>query len=334
VRRLLVAGSCSVHLRNFLELVRGLFDQVLWLTHKGCDIDIEGVRRVELDFRLGAPGTIRRIKKIIKDFGPTHIYAHQANSYALFTFLAAGGCDARRYLNVWGSDILVSPKKSLLMRAIARYSLKKADLVTGDSEYLLKEARRLMPGIKTALVGFGVEDPACDGKKERLIYSNRLHKPLYNIDTIIRSFAKFLRKEPGWRLVVAGDGPQKAELENLCRELGVAESVEFVGFVDPQTNRRYYCKASIYVSVPQSDSVSMSLVEAILADCKVVVSDIPANREIVDEGAGVFIEPGGFIDFGRCAQIEADECGKMRKRVWQRYSKDACKVRFGELFDA
>jgi len=281
--KIVIVGSCSIHLVNFYNLVKDIADDILILTDKDCNKTFGDVKVIQLDFTLKNFFTIYKIKKIIKDFKPTHIHIHQANSYAFFSFLAIKNMGIKKILNVWGSDILVNPKKNFFLKQIVKFCLKKADVIVGDSYYLLEEVKKIYPLSKVEFFNFGIEYNELNNKKQNIIYSNRLHKKNYNIDKIIISFAKFVKNNPQWELIIAGDGEEKLNLINLAKKLNIINKVKFVGFVDKKTNDYYYSISKIYVSIPDSDSISLSLVEAILHKCIPFVSNIPANKEIVKD---------------------------------------------------
>ena len=334
MKRLLVVGSCSIHLYNFIHLVKEYFDEILFLTHEECNMHLSDIEIIKIDFRLSSFLTPLKILNILKKFEPTHIHVHQANSYAFFTFLASRKILAKKILNVWGSDILISPKKNFLLRKLVEYSLRNADYVIGDSFTLLKEAKKIYPNIKTENINFGIEIPKCKVKKENIIYSNRLHKKLYNIDKVIISFYKFVQNNHNWKLIIAGEGEETENLKNLVKSLGINNKVHFIGFVDKETNHYYYCKSKIYVSVPSSDSVSLSLIEALLSGCIVFVTDIQANREVVTENLGFFERDLNNINFLKYQELENRRDIQELEKLKRVYSKDYNKERLIRLYES
>ena len=56
----------------------------------------------------------------------------------------------------------------------------------------------------------------------------------------------------------------------------------FIGWVDPTINSKMYAKSKIWVSIPESDATSISLLEAMSLGCVSVVIDLPANREWIE----------------------------------------------------
>ncbi len=334
-KRLLIIGSNSVHIDNFISLIKDYFDDILLLT------DIEPkepkVNYQIVDLRIKKHGykNYKNLQNIIDKFQPTTVHMHQANIKAFLTLLALKNYKVQTILTAWGSDILVNPKKSILLKWIVKYILNQVDIVTADSDIVLFEANKLAnKKLNTHNINFGIEIPSCTMKKENIIYSNRLHTKLYNIDKIILSFYFFIKQNPSWKLVIAGDGEENEALKTLVRTLNISKSVEFIGWVDTKTNFEYYCRSKIYVSIPSSDSVSISLVEAIASNCIVFVSDIAANREIVTSDIGFIVKDLEKIDFLLYKTIN-NQCYQNRKEiVTRKFSKIHNKSLYISLYES
>ena len=329
--KLMVIGSNSIHTYTFITLIHDYFEEIILLTNeKQQNVDF---KVIELDFRLKNFQTIFQIKKIANTFQPTHIHIHQANSYAFLSFLALKNYPAKKILNAWGSDILLNPKKNFLFKQMVKFNLKQADIIVADSDTVLKEATRLVSDIKTENINFGIDFIECNKSKEKIIYSNRLHKSLYNIDKIIYAFNKFVKKNPEWKLVIAGDGEDTPKLKKIVYDFGIEKSVDFIGFVDKKTNFHYYCKSKIYISIPQSDSVSLSLVEAIVSGCVVFVSDLDANKEVVDVTTGIILDNLENIDFLRFKKVDRMLQVRSINYLKKKFSKEYNNQRYREIYE-
>jgi glycosyltransferase involved in cell wall biosynthesis len=84
--------------------------------------------------------------------------------------------------------------------------------------------------------------------------------------------------------VVANDGSLRASLEAQARSLGLADRIEFVGRLDAKAQGTYYARARWFLSLPVSDSVSVSVLEAMAHECLPLLSELPANRELLADG--------------------------------------------------
>jgi len=337
-RKLLIVGSNTIHVYNFINLVKDYFDEVLLLTNEiNSEWDVDAI---EVDFSLGLNvfKSIKEIRLQSLTFSPSVVHIHQANSYAFLTILALKKYDIPIVLTAWGSDILLNPKKSFLLKSMVQYILNHVQVITADSNHVLNSAQQLVDK-KLSLhnVNFGIEIEECkEQEKENIIYSNRLHKALYNIDKVIISFAKFIAipKNSHWKLVVAGRGDQTDALKDLVHSLNIDKNVEFVGFLNQQENYSYYCKSKIYLSIPRSDSVSISLVEAMLCGCVPFVSNLEANLELIEDKQNGFIEDDlENINFEKFMQIDSAYFEATREKLKVSFSKAYNKSRYIEIYN-
>jgi glycosyltransferase involved in cell wall biosynthesis len=296
--KLLLISSGTSHAYNFYKLIAPYFSEIKVITNKkNKDWDFDAV---ELDFSLKNISayfkTPSQIRKIAEEFKPDVIHIHQANSYAFYVLRGLKNYQAPKIVTAWGSDILLSPGKSFWLKKMVQYNLKNADAFTSDSKFMAEEMQRLAPERKLDILianfGIGIEPVAAE--KENVIYSNRLHKKLYRIDAVIRAFSKFSEKQ-NWRLVIAATGEETEQLKSLAKQLNV--KAEFVGWVDKNVNAQWYSKAKIFVSVPESDATAISLLEAMACGCIPVVSDLPANREWINDGENGIIVSNLEEDF-------------------------------------
>jgi len=295
MRKLLLISSNTIHTYKYLQLVETYFDEVLLITNEKSTV--YDFPTVELSFNLKIKNifsTVKAIKKHINQFQPTIIHIHQANSYAFYGLLASRKVKIPTVLTAWGSDVLVIPKSNFLLKKIVQFNLRTADYLTSDSNFMAAEMKKLAPSIKEILISnFGIDVTPLACEKENIIYSNRLHKKLYRVDKIIEAFALFNANSEtnDWRLVIAASGTGTEKLKNKAKSLGLANNVDFVGWIQKEENEQWYSKAKIWVSIPESDATSISLLEAMARGCIPVVSDLPANCEWIQSGVnGIIVE--------------------------------------------
>ncbi|MEC3980061.1 glycosyltransferase family 4 protein [Amycolatopsis sp. H20-H5] len=92
------------------------------------------------------------------------------------------------------------------------------------------------------------------------------------------------------QLVVVGDGSQLDELRKLTRELGIADRVRFTGPISTAEVHRWLRTARVLVSLSEHEAFGMAPVEAAAAGAGVVLSDIPAHREIAADHLGALAD--------------------------------------------
>ncbi|WP_318570834.1 glycosyltransferase [Salinigranum marinum] len=101
--------------------------------------------------------------------------------------------------------------------------------------------------------------------------------------TLLRAFQRVHERRPEIRLVVAGVGPKRAELESLADDLGLANAVTFVGFVD--NAYAYMAAASVFVLSSKHEGLPTVLLEALACETPIVSTDCPSGpREILADG--------------------------------------------------
>jgi glycosyltransferase involved in cell wall biosynthesis len=82
--------------------------------------------------------------------------------------------------------------------------------------------------------------------------------------------------------------------------------VQFVGRLDAASQAGWYDRARWYLSLPTSDSVSVSVLEAMAHGCVPIVSDLPANRELVRDGDnGLVLRNGETLSADRLQPLLA-----------------------------
>ncbi len=336
MKKLLVIGTDTIHTYNYIALIEDYFDDILLIT------DIikkeEKVKAVAADFSLKPVNLFiipKRIKKIVDDFKPDVVHIHQANSVAFFSLLSGVSKKYPTVLTAWGSDILVVPKKSWLLKKMVQYNLNKAQYFTSDSHFMADEMMDLSSKVKKVLIAnFGINVEVQDVPKENIIYSNRLHKPLYNIDKIIDSFADFSKEKEEWKLVIGATGESTDALKSKVTEMKLDDKITFVGWVNKEVNATWYSKAKIWASIPDSDATSISLLEAMACGCIPVVSDLPANQEWVQDNVnGIIVAKTEENFFQRALQIDAEKAIEInKKRIEKDGLKSANKQKFINLY--
>ena len=340
MKKLLLIGSNTIHVYNYIELIRDYFDEILLITDKKRDG--HSIKTIELNFHLNPISgikTIQKIKKIIDAYNPSIIHIHQSNSYAFLTLQAAKNFKIPKILTAWGSDILVLPKKNWLLKKMVQFNLRNADAFSSDSIFMAAEMRQLVPEKKLdiRIANFGIEINDLRLPKENIIYSNRLHKKNYRIDQVIEGFKKFIdnTEDQSWKLVIAATGEETDALISLTEKLELKRNVEFVGWVDKVKNAEYYAKAKLFVSIPESDATAISLLEAMAYGCIPVLSNLPANNEWIKNGEnGIIVNSLKENFFKSAFELNIAEVASLNKKIVdEKGTKLANKKVFIQLYD-
>jgi glycosyltransferase involved in cell wall biosynthesis len=109
-----------------------------------------------------------------------------------------------------------------------------------------------------------------------------------NVEGVLAALARVAAEVP-WVALVCGDGPSRPHLERMAHELGIADRVVFKGYVDNLWE--LMSRADAFVSLSRFEGCPNVVLEAMASGCPLVVSDIPAHREILDERSARFADP-------------------------------------------
>jgi len=248
-----------------------------------------------------------RLRQILRKVRPRFVNAHYVTSHGFLMALLKKSSRPPFTLiqSAWGTDILVTPFRNGLCRLATRFALGQADLVTSDSEFMSRVIGRLS-NRPVLTFSFGLERmPGFDpGEKvPGLFFSNRSLTGNFNIDRIISFVERISREKSDAALIVANNGKDRPALEKMARDGGLGDRVRFVGYLSREEQETFYARARFFLSLPDSDATSVSLLEAMAHGCIPIVSDIPANREWVRHGENGLIYQDG-LSFSEIEDME------------------------------
>jgi glycosyltransferase involved in cell wall biosynthesis len=159
------------------------------------------------------------------------------------------------------------------VRAVICLSEAERSLVTRD----FGDSRRTVvipPGVDLERIRNASRPPESRGP---IVLSVGRLESYKRVDSLVAAIA-FL--PPNHRIVVVGDGPERVRLETLARERGVAERVEFTGFIADAALDGWLRAADVIVSLSTAESFGLTLLEGAAGGARVVASDIAAHREV------------------------------------------------------
>lgn len=148
--------------------------------------------------------------------------------------------------------------------------------------------------------------------------------PVKDIATLIRAVALAQKACPQLRLAIAGEGMERKKLGALAAELGIADSVFFLGWVDDLDS--FYGALDINALSSLSETFPYALTEGARAHLATVASNVGGVPVIIEHGVtGLLFEPGDVRLFGaylaRCA-LDADYRHTLGEALYQRGKAD------------
>lgn len=300
----------SIHTTRWISFFASRGHDVHLINDSGAPSSIDGVTVHDFSLTTRRP-PFRWIQHWYKLWGllrhkirPEVLHAHSVTNYGYWSALMFFHPFV---LTPWGSDILLTAKESAFHRLASRFAVKTSDLVTVESGILRKEIVALGADprkIRQVLWGVDFEQPGDRESSDLIrrelgipdsglvILSMRHFRPLYNHAIILKAVPRILERLPSAFFLFVGSGEQRAELEELADKLGITGRVRIIGQQPHRKVRDLMGLADIFISIPSSDSISTTLLEAMASGKPVIVSDIPANREWVTDGeSGLVIRP-------------------------------------------
>lgn len=161
------------------------------------------------------------------------------------------------------------------------------------------------------------------GDHEKTIVSAGRLAPQKNFSLLIRAFARIAPDFPDHRLIIYGEGSQRAELEALAAELGVADRVDLPGRVEDMPQK--FQRAGMYVLSSDYEGMPNVLIEAMSQGLPCVATDCGGGgaRFLVQDGENGLLVPIQDVDAMAQAirRILSDEA------LAQRLGHNALKVR-------
>lgn len=252
-------------------------------------------------FEGGNAALLRHLPRVslwLRQVRPDWLHAHYLTSHGTLAWLACalGRLPARIAGSAWGSDILVAPQRNAALRWLTARVLRACALATSDSQHMA-ERMRALGAAEVMVFPFGLEElpPLPPTKQPQLFFANRGLEPIYAPQRVLDTFAAIARAWPQAELVVANDGSLRSAVQASAHAAGLDARVRFVGRLDASAQAACYRDARWYLSLPDSDSVSVSVLEAMAHGCIPLLSDLPANRELVRDGDNGLIVAAGRL---------------------------------------
>jgi glycosyltransferase involved in cell wall biosynthesis len=303
----LLGDANSVHLQRWARemIARGFRVSVVTARPH----PIAGVEQCVLSPVRRSVDWLRRVgeaRRFVEQLAPGIVHAHYISSYG---YLAARCTRHPLVMTAWGSDLLLTPRQSTLMRWLTGWTLRRADLITGDSLDLVAAAQAYRPRAPLHCIHWGADTtkfrPAPWADKPAFdIASLRSWEPNYRIDTLLSAVALLRQMQPDApvHLHLMGGGSGEAALREQVRSLGVTDRVTFHGRVDDAGMLAVLSRCKVSVSVPASDATSVALLESMACGLAVVASDLPANREWLSLADDLLVSAGDATALARALQ--------------------------------
>lgn len=173
------------------------------------------------------------------------------------------------------------------------------------SEFMADRIRAVHPGARIQVVypGVAASRPGLPGDGDHssvtdirsseatLLYLGRLQAWDKGLDLLLGALSRVTEHLPDARLIIAGDGPDRAEVESLACSLGLTDRVSFVGRVDGEAKWELLRRASVLAVPSRYESFGLVVLEALAVGTPVVGFELPPLKEVVTPDCGVLVTP-------------------------------------------
>jgi phosphatidylinositol alpha-mannosyltransferase len=153
----------------------------------------------------------------------------------------------------------------------------------------------------------------------QIVFLGRLVKRK-GAEQLIKAFAELSKSLPQAQLSVAGDGPQRRQLEKLVSKLGLSERVRFLGFI-PESQKPALLAGADLACFPSlyGESFGIVLIEAMAAGAGTVLGgDNPGYRSVLGNRPELLVNPDDTAVFAeRLNQLLTDKKLSLEIHEWQ-----------------
>jgi glycosyltransferase involved in cell wall biosynthesis len=263
--------------------------QILWAGGQG-EFRWRDLPRLTLD--------LQRLTKHIK---PDLIHAGPVQTCAFIAALSG----FRPVLTMsWGYDLVMDADKSAWMKWVTRYTLKRSAFFISDANISRAKAVHFgMDPEKTVIFAWGTDIEHFTPKILKpsnstsfTLFCNRTWEAIYGVDVLAKAFVRVAVENPDIHLILLGGGSQGAKIRQILMNGGVLDRIHFGGHVSQAELPRWYHMADLYISPSHVDGSSVSLMEALASGLPCLVSDIPGNREWIEDGVNGWLFRDGDVD--------------------------------------
>jgi L-malate glycosyltransferase len=238
------------------------------------------------------------------------LHVHYAIPHATSAFLAkqilrCQGINIPVITTLHGTDITIVGKDATLSPVVT-FSINESDGVTTVSEDLQKETYNTFRVRKEIEVIPNFVDLErfkkqkkehfkriiCPNDEKLLVHTSNFRR-VKRIDDIIKVFAKLKTIIPS-KLLLVGDGPERAAMEQLSRDLGLGEDVRFVGKLD--AIEEVLSVADLFLMPSEKESFGLAALEAMACEVPVISTNTGGLPELNVHGVTGFLSNVGDIE--------------------------------------
>ena len=293
-----------------------------------------------------------KMVEVAENYSLDVLHVHYAMPFAASAYLAKQLMLPRQLgvvTTLHGTDITVVGVEPSYFR-VTQFSIQSSDRVTAVSRFLKERTEETFGITKPIEVTYNFVDPQVFAPRRRsglrlappqsrvLMHASNF-RPVKNIPTVIQVFAE-VRKRVPVKLVMIGDGPEKAAAEHRVREMGAERDVLFLGNQDCM--EELLPLADVFLLPSSSESFGLVALEAMSAEVPVVASNAGGLPEVIQHGVTGYLHDSGHVD-GFVASVlrllgndslRRDMGRRARRVASERFNVDDMVARYINVYDS
>lgn len=230
---------------------------------------------------------------------------HASSAYMAKQILATEGIHIPVVTTLHGTDITLVGKDASY-EPVVTFSINQSDGVTAVSADLRKDTYEHFKITKDIEVIPNFIDLERFKKQkkdhfkkaicpdgEKLIVHTSNFREVKRVDDVIKVFAEIQKKVPS-RLLLVGDGPERNNMEILCRDLGVCDHVRFLGKLEAV--EEVLSVADLFIMPSEKESFGLAALEAMACEVPVISTNVGGIPELNTHGKTGFLSKIGDIE--------------------------------------
>lgn len=353
------------HIIHFITYQRPF--SLMWEQTTGVYVDLVDSIDYALFKATGPPYTMALASKIIKvatDSKLDLIHAHYAIPHAMAAYMAREISGIPYVVTLHGSDVHTLGQDPAY-RPVVKHTIEKADAVTAVSEFLKKKAHeelgiereiQVIPNfidtsrfrhlngvrlfVESGCVGLRKADEAVELQpEEKILLHASNFREVKRVVELVEIMRIVVDHFPKARLIIAGDGPSRIEVERKIEALDLCNNVHLLGV--KSNMQEIMCSADLFLLNSTLEGMPLVLLEAMSCSLPVVTTPAGGIPELVRPGKdGVVTKGFGQEEYAQAIieMLENDEkrknLGKAgRKRVEESFSANQIVKMYEKVFE-